>query len=147
MVMTFPFTKSFADGQLPPNPVKVTDWPVASTKLGLNTTLIVFDGESAPVGDVVSPIVHVELVLAAVEPGEKVAAAGADANAASAEKLPIRPPSAARPTIPPISRLERRGFSGVDRFVARANKVIKVLSMSNLLVVGTQGWVRKPRIR
>jgi hypothetical protein len=106
-LITFPLTKSFADGQLPPNPLKVTAWPVASTKLGLNTTLIVFDGDRAPVGEVVSPTVQVELVLAAVEPGVNVALAGADANAAPAEKVPIRPPTAATPTRPPMSRLER----------------------------------------
>jgi hypothetical protein len=106
--MTFPFTKSFADGQLPPNPLKVTDCPVARTKLGLKTTLIVFDGDSAPDGDVVRPTVQVELAFAAVDPGEKVALVGADANAASAEKVPIRPPSATTPTTSPMSRLERR---------------------------------------
>jgi hypothetical protein len=124
-VMTFPFTKSFADGQLVPKPLKVTVWPVARTKLGLKTTLIVFDGDSAPVEEVVRPTVQVELAIAAVEPGENVAIAGADANAASAENAPIRPPSAVRPTITPTSRLDRGRWWAADGFATRGNRVME----------------------
>ena len=106
-VATLPFTKSLAAGQPVPNPLKITDCPVVRTKLGLKTTLIVFDGANAPDDDVVKPIVQVEVVLAAVDPGEKVALVGADADAASTEKLAIRPPRAATPTIAPTSRLPR----------------------------------------
>jgi hypothetical protein len=106
-VATLPFTKSFAAGQLTPNPLKITDWPVARTKFGLKTTLIVFDGARAPDDDVVKLTVQVEAAFAAVDPGEKLALVGADANAASAEKLAIRPPRAATPTIAPTSCLTR----------------------------------------
>jgi hypothetical protein len=78
-VTTFPLTKSFAAGQLTPKPPKVTDCPAARVKFGLKTTLTVFEGDSAPAGDVVRPTVHVELAFAAAEPGEKVALVGADA--------------------------------------------------------------------
>ena len=107
-VATLPFTKSFAAGQLAPNPVKITVCPVARTKFGLNTTLTVFDGDKAPDDDVVKPTVQVEVVLAAVDPGEKVAIVGADANAATADKPAIRPPSAATPIIALTTRLARR---------------------------------------
>ena len=107
-VATFPFTKSFVEGQPAPNPLKITDWPVARTKLGLKTTLIVFEGDNAPDGDVVKPTVQVEVVLAPVDPGEKVALVGADANAATVDKPAIRPPSAVTPTIALTSRLVRR---------------------------------------
>ena len=78
-VTTFPLTKSFAAGQLTPKPPKVTDCPATREKFGLTTTLMVFDGDSAPAGDVVSPTVHVELAFADDVPGENVALAGADA--------------------------------------------------------------------
>jgi hypothetical protein len=107
-VATLPFTKSFAAGQLVPNPLKITDCPVARTKFGLKTTLTVFDGAKAPDDEVVKLTVQVEVVLAAVDPGEKVALVGADANAAPADKLAIRPPSAAAPTIALTTRLVRR---------------------------------------
>jgi hypothetical protein len=48
-------------------------------KLGLKTTLTVFDGANAPEDDVVRPTVQAELALAAVEPGAKVALVGEDA--------------------------------------------------------------------
>ena len=107
-VATLPFTKSFAAGQLPPNPVKTTDWPVVRTKLGLKTTLIVFDGDKAPDDDVVKVTVQVEAAFAALDPAEKLALVGADANAATVDKPAIRPPSAVTPTIASTSRRARR---------------------------------------
>jgi hypothetical protein len=107
-VATFPFTKSFEAGQLAPNPLKITDCPVASTKSGLKTTLIVFDGDKAPADDVVKLTVQVEAAFAAVEPAEKLALVGADAYAATADKLANRPPSAATPTIALTIRLACR---------------------------------------
>ena len=124
-VAMFPLTKSFAGGQLPPRPLKVTDCPPARVKFGLKTTLIVLEGDSAPDGEVVRPTVQVEFAFAAADPGENVALVGAEANAASAEKVAIRPPSAATPTILPASRLERRFPRFVVFLVARLNKVTK----------------------
>jgi hypothetical protein len=94
-------------------------------KLGLNVTLIVFEDDSAPVDDAVSPIVQVEVAFAAVDAAEKLELVGADADAASAEKVTIRPPSAARPAIVPTSLLERDRPRAVDRCVARESRVIE----------------------
>ena len=117
-VATFPLTKSFDDGQLTPKPLKVTDCPVAIMKFGLNTTLMVLEGNNAPDGEVVSPTVQVELAFAAVEPAEKVALVGDEADAASTEKVAIRPPSAKTPIIEPMSRLRRRCSRLVNSLVA-----------------------------
>ena|SRR5665213_726582 len=107
-VATLPLTKSFAAGQLAPNPLKITACPVARTKFGLKTTLIVFDGDKAPDDDVVKPTVQVDEAFAALDPAEKLALVGADANAATADKPAIRPPSAVTPTIALTSRRARR---------------------------------------
>ncbi len=105
-VATFPVTESFAAGHARPNPVNVTDCPEAMVKFGLNTTLTVLEGASAPEDDGVNPTVHVEAVLAAVEPGANVAVPGDEANAAVAKSAPP-PPSATRPTTATTSFLER----------------------------------------
>jgi len=64
----------------------------------------VFEGESAPDGEVERPTVQVELAFATVEPGAKVAFVGAEADAAAAEKIAMRLPSAVAPTMAPTSR-------------------------------------------
>jgi hypothetical protein len=48
-------------------------------KLGLTTTLMVFEGDSAPEGEVVNPTLQVDSAFAVVEPGEKVALVGEEA--------------------------------------------------------------------
>jgi hypothetical protein len=106
-VRTFPLTKSFACGQLKPKPLKVTACPLDRLKLGLTTTLTVFEADRAPVADVVSPTVHVEVALAAEEPGENVAFVGAEADAACTEKAAMAPPSAITLTIALMSRFDR----------------------------------------
>jgi hypothetical protein len=126
--MTFPLTKSVAAGQPPPNPVKITDCPVARMKLGLNTTLIVLDADNAPDADAVNPTVQVEVAFAAVDPVEKVALVGAEADAACADKVAARPPMAAKPATIPMSRLDRRCSRAVDRPATRENKVMELSS-------------------
>lgn len=104
-VATFPFTTSFAAGQLAPNPLKMTLCPAAIEKFGLKTTLIVLDGASAPDGEVVKPTVQVEVAPAAVDSGEKLAPFGADASAIPDETKAPMPLSAARPRMVLVSRM------------------------------------------
>jgi len=118
-VATLPFTKSFAAGQLPPNPPKVTACPVARMKLGLNTTLIVLEAAKAPDGEDVRPTVQVEAAFAAAEPGEKVAVVGEEPYAAPTENVAISPPSAAAAKAEPATRFKRECSRYVGLFVAR----------------------------
>ena len=127
-VATLPETVSVAAGQLAPKPVKITDCPFATAKAELKATLMTFDGDSAPDPEVVKPTVHVDEVLAAVEPGANVAPDGADAEAASTETVVIRLPSTAAPTKVLANRL-RCGCSTSVAFVADACNLTMLVSL------------------